>query len=431
VNELVNELGARVARASREAYFVGGCVRDALRGEPVKDVDIALAGDTHAVGRALAREFRGHVFWLREEEEVVRVLLPEHDRLQIDLTPLKSGVEADLRARDLTINAMAVPAGAGLDPAAVLDPTGGRRDLAERRIRFVSPEAPERDPLRTLRALRFRWKLGFALAEGTTELIRRCVPMLERVSGERIRDELFQLLALPDPADALAECLEFGLLPWLTGHVAPASLPAAVTGPPASLPAVAEVPANVRRLVGLLRESTPELAGLMETEPTPPRRRREVLLWAAGLQPLSPPLEPEAAARRLALSSEERQLIARGIAGAVRVREIVSEWPQPGRVRYRLLEKEAKPAGPEAVLLAAEEAWTPAHAELLDEALRRLLRPEPPLLTGTEVMELAGLRPGPAVGEVLREVEEARADGLLRTREDAARFLRERFRKPA
>ncbi|HEU4753748.1 MAG TPA: hypothetical protein VFU47_11630 [Armatimonadota bacterium] len=419
MSDLLREIGERVASEAEEAYFVGGCVRDFLRGDPGKDLDFVLRGDPHAVGRALARAYNGPVFWLRQEDEVVRVLLPEHGGLQIDLLPLRSSLEEDLLARDLTINAMAVPAETGLGPdAPVIDPSGGRADLAQQTIRFVRPAAPEKDPLRTLRALRFRWKLGFELAPGTEERIRECVPLLQRVSTERIRDELFQLLAMECAAQALAECLRFGTVRWLTGCSDAAVAARAEAGAPAD---------SARSVAGLIQDGPPDLSRLLSAEVTPPRTRRQLLLWAAALQPL-PELDPAAAARYLALSNEERDIIAKGLAAAREARELARRWPQPGRLRLRLFQK-AGPVGAEAVLLAAAaDGWSDAYRELLGEALRRHFWPEPPLLSGVEVMQLLRLSPGPAVGRALAEVEEARADGLIRSPQEAVRWLRERAR---
>jgi hypothetical protein len=416
LKDLLNDIGSRVAAETSEAYFVGGCVRDLLRSEPLKDIDIALIGDTHAIGRMLARELRGHVFWLHQEEGVVRVALPKHEGLQIDLCPLRGSLDDDLRARDLTINAMAMAVEHGLDAAApVLDPMGGQADLAGKRVRFCTPASPEADPLRTMRALRFRWKLGFELAEGTADRIRECVPLLSRVSVERIRDELFQFLSIENADEALAECLSFGTGRWLLG-------PAFSTVPSEVWPLAAE---QVGWLSRFLRQAPDELTRLMMTEPTPPRRRREVLLWAAVVQSLGCAIKPGAAARYLALSNDERQLLVKGIDGALPATHLIRGWPAPGRVRYQHF-RAAGPAGPETVLLSAVamSEWTSAHAELLEEALDRTLRPAAPLLTGSDVMRLLGLPPGPRVGELMNGMEEARADGVLRTAEDATDWLR-------
>lgn len=419
MSSLYQEIGQKVARLSPEAYFVGGCVRDLLLGDRIKDVDLALRGDTKEIGRALKQQFGGHVFWLHEEEGIVRVLLPEPDgsQLQLDLCPLKGSLEEDLLARDLSFNALAIAAQEGLIPGAPrIDLAGGERDLQERVVRFVRPSAPESDPLRTLRALRFRWKLGCTLPEETVERIRACVPLLSRVSVERVRDELFQLLAMPCAADALREALGFGLGPWLMG--ADVEWPDGDTGPE---PAV-----RLARMAALVNQGPTELHSVLEQEVTPPRRRREVLLWAAALQPaVERGQDAGKLARYLALSSDEYQLITRGLAGAPKVGELVAQWPVAGHVRYRLF-RQTGAAGPEAVLLSATQLdWSPAHTELLEEALRRHLRPEAPLLTGTEVMRLLNLKPGPEIGQLLTAVEEARADGILNTPQEAEAWLRE------
>jgi hypothetical protein len=134
-------------------------------------------------------------------------------------------------------------------------------------------------------------------------------------------------------------------------------------------------------------------------------------------------------ARQLALSSDERQLIGKALAAAPTVQALVRRWPVPGREVYRLF-RQAGGAAPEAVLLAAlPGGWSGPYEELLERALQRHFWPEPPLLSGIEVMQLLCLEPGPRVGQVLEEIEEARADGLLRTHEDAVNWLRERAKR--
>lgn len=414
MNPLFQEIGRLAARHSAEAYFVGGCVRDFLRGDPIKDLDLAVTGSTFELGRRIAREHQGHVFWLHEEEGVVRVALPGRAEgggpLEVDLNPLRGTLEQDLRGRDLTINALAVRAADGLgEGAEILDVVGGRADLEAAVIRFVSRDAPERDPLRTLRAQRFRWKLGFTLDPGTEARLRECVPLLAGVSVERIRDELFQLLALRQPADALADCFALGMGRWLTGSTALGDRETAVAVE------------RVRALATLLTRLPADVTALLETQPTPPRTRREVLLWGAVLQALE--IDAGKSGRYLALSNDERNLVLKGIRYSATAKELAAGAPAPGRERYHLF-RSASPAEPEAVLLAAADAgWTHPYTELLDEALRRHLHPEAPLLSGVEVMRILNLTPGPRIGQLLTAMEEARADGILHTPEEATEWL--------
>ena len=116
---------------------------------------------------------------------------------QVDVTPLQgASLAADLAARDLTVNAMAEPLSGG----EIVDPHGGREDLAARRLRMVSPEAFAADPLRTLRVARLACELGFAVDPATAAAARAHAEGLGRVSPERVFAELKRIVV----ADARA-----------------------------------------------------------------------------------------------------------------------------------------------------------------------------------------------------------------------------------
>ena len=115
------------------------------------------------IGRQTADRLGGVFFWLRREMNVARILLRSGEPLQIDVVPLAGSLDDDLRRRDFTLNAMAVSPQSGLVPgAAIIDPTGGQQDLAQRRLRLAGPDALEQDPLRCLRAFRLRARLGLS-----------------------------------------------------------------------------------------------------------------------------------------------------------------------------------------------------------------------------------------------------------------------------
>jgi tRNA nucleotidyltransferase/poly(A) polymerase len=325
---------------------------------------------------------------------------------------MRGALHEDLLARDLTINAIAFPAGAGEGWAsALVDPAGGREDLAQRQIRFVRPDAPERDPLRVLRALRLAWKLGFTLPPDTEAIARTCVPKLDRVSGERIRDEWFQLLALPSPTPAVGQAMDWGLGPWTLGCGAGAN--------------VGRVAGALGALLSQPELQTPEVSEWLDRSVTAGRSRRQLLAHAAALLAVEPPVAAEESARRLALSSDEKQILARGAAARDTAAALLAAWPVPGRhrLRFRLA---AGGAAPEAVLLTPRDQGCGARATLLQETLTCSLNPPEPLITGGALIRALGLAPGPRVGRLLREIEEARADGLLTTGDQAVAWARER-----
>jgi poly(A) polymerase len=110
----------REVLGDREAWVVGGTVRDELLGRPVTDVDLAVTGDVEPAARAIAGAVAGPVFRLSETFGAWRVV--EGDRVY-DVSPLQGRtIEEDLARRDFTVNAMARP----LDDADLIDPRGRR-----------------------------------------------------------------------------------------------------------------------------------------------------------------------------------------------------------------------------------------------------------------------------------------------------------------
>ncbi|HEY8582200.1 MAG TPA: hypothetical protein VIL49_04610, partial [Capillimicrobium sp.] len=192
----------RAALGAERAWVVGGAVRDALLGRPVDDVDVALEGEARSAAAAVARAAGPGAarFELSDAFGTWRVVGPGH-AWQVDLTPVRGGsIDADLALRDLTINAMAEPAGGG----ALVDPAGGEADLAARRARAVSDRAFADDPLRCLRVARFACELDLDVEPRTAQLARDHAPQLAGVAGERVFAELKRILAAPRIRDGLA-----------------------------------------------------------------------------------------------------------------------------------------------------------------------------------------------------------------------------------
>src|SRR6476661_9762969 len=181
---------ARAALAGTAAWVVGGAPRDRLLGRPVVDLDLAVEGDVRAAARALAKAADGPMFELSEEFGAWRVLAADR-AWQADLSPLRGGsLEADLALRDFTVNAIAEP----LDGGPAVDPHGGRADLADRRLRMVSPQAFADDPLRVVRAARLACELALSIEPATLDAARRHAGGAAHVAQERVFAELRRLL---------------------------------------------------------------------------------------------------------------------------------------------------------------------------------------------------------------------------------------------
>lgn len=208
-----------LAERGCSAWLVGGYVRDLLRGRSSGDIDIAVSGSALALARELADRTGGAFVPLHDETDTARIVWKSELAAPavVDLVRLRApSIEEDLRLRDLTINALALPLNESLDAAdlrgLLLDPTQGQADLRRRQIRPCGPTALTDDPLRMLRATRFAAQFGFALAPETDAALREHAHHIDTIAPERIRDELLKLLAARHAAPWLAYLDEVGLL---------------------------------------------------------------------------------------------------------------------------------------------------------------------------------------------------------------------------
>jgi poly(A) polymerase len=216
----------------KQLYMVGGTVRDVLlhRGQS-NDADLATDARPDEIKRLVAPTRPNAIILVGERFGTVRL---HYGSDIIEITTFRSEVynpesrkpevcfgtelQEDLRRRDFTINAMA------RDPLTgqISDPFGGRQDLEAHILRAVSNEPDKRfdeDPLRLLRAVRFAAQLDFTIEAETRRSIIRQAPKLQKISRERIRDEMNKLLVSPHPAKGLDLLAELGLMEWIIPEV--------------------------------------------------------------------------------------------------------------------------------------------------------------------------------------------------------------------
>ena len=208
-------------------YLVGGAVRDKLLGKPVRERDWVVVGSTATNMRRLGftqvgRDFPVFLHPKTKEQYALarteRRTGPGHADFDCDAAPDVT-LEEDLARRDLTINAIA-ESGSGQ----LIDPYGGRKDLAKRQLRHVSPAFRE-DPLRVFRVARFAAQLpDFSVHEDTLALMNTMTTELAALSGERVWSELSKAAAAACPARFFEVAQSIGGTCWF----APLDLPATV-----------------------------------------------------------------------------------------------------------------------------------------------------------------------------------------------------------
>src|SRR5437588_6868011 len=213
-----------LADAGIAARFVGGCVRDALLGRAIADIDIATPARPEEVIAALEKAGIKPVPTGIEHGTITAVVSTPEPR-HFEITTLRRDVETygrrarvafnadwaeDAARRDFTINAIY------LDPNGTLhDPVGGIADLEAHRVRFVGDPAQRiaEDVLRVLRYYRFEARFGTGTGDAAARAAcRAAVPQLPNLSAERVAQELIRLLAVPDPLPALRMMAEDGVL---------------------------------------------------------------------------------------------------------------------------------------------------------------------------------------------------------------------------
>lgn len=457
--------GVRAARAALgdvPAWIVGGAVRDAARGVPVADVDLALDGDVAAAAREIALAAGGHAFELSAEFETWRVSA-RRGSATIDLTALRGdGIEADLLLRDFTVNAVAVPL-AGGEP---LDPTGGLADLDAGLLRAVSGRSFSDDPLRLLRAARLAAGLGLGLEEDTLTLARAVADRAGDPAGERQLAELGALVSGPDPVRGIELLVELGALAGvlpeldalrgvsqsanhhLDAYEHTIEVLRRMLDVEADLPRyAAEVAAEVGALLaepladGLTRRDGLRLATLVHDVGKPATRVESAEGWVSfkGHDRVGADLI-DGLCRRLRTSRALRAKLASITRNHLVLGFMVKDRPLPPRRVHDYLRRTAPDAVDTTLLtvadrLSAQGGGVPDHAiEGHLELARELLAvavpweregPLPPLLRGDEIAAETGIEPGPRLGGAVAELEAAQWCGEVGTREQAIAHLRD------
>ncbi|OPZ46155.1 MAG: Multifunctional CCA protein [Actinobacteria bacterium ADurb.BinA094] len=443
-------------------WLVGGCLRDELLARRIRDIDIVVDGRQEALARALADRVRGDVYATSDVFGGWRVLAGD---LRIDVAGLRGGppggppdpetrarrLEADLRARDFTVDALARP----LDGHDMVDPLGGLSDLAAGRLRLCSPASLDDDPLRVLRLSRLARELDLVPDATATEAAFRAAPSLARVSGERVRDELCALLATRAASVALRDLAVWGALAVVLPEVD--QLRGVEQNPyhhrdvfEHTTEALTYVVGVVAQLGGRQFLTTPEEAGLPGVGPLVP------VSWAVLLHDIGKPLvrvvddrgrvifwhHDEAGrrmcagiGRRLKLSNRFVEYVGTLVRQHLRLGFLTHEQPLTRRAlaRYR---RDVHPWVFESVVVSlCDRLATRGEKTSLSSMARhyRLARtvwtevskaPTPRVLTGDDVMDLLGIGPGPDVGRALDALDEEVEAGEVTDADGARAFLR-------
>jgi tRNA nucleotidyltransferase (CCA-adding enzyme) len=198
--KLVKDISGQAANLGQRAYLVGGLVRDLLLGYPNFDLDLVVEGDAVKLAQKAA-ETRQAKLLAHHRFGTAKL---RYENFTLDLATARKETYArpgalpavtpgtlkdDLVRRDFSINAMAISL-APNDYGELLDPYQGKDDLEHHLIRILHPGSFTDDATRILRGVCYEQRFDFEFEAQTAGLLKRDIPMLDTISGDRIRHEL-------------------------------------------------------------------------------------------------------------------------------------------------------------------------------------------------------------------------------------------------
>jgi poly(A) polymerase len=418
--------------AGHEAYWAGGCVRDMLLGKEPKDYDIVTSAKPDEIEDLLEKTIP-----IGKEFGVILAIEGEHE-FEVATFRSDSGysdgrrpdavefthAEEDAKRRDFTIN------GIFCDPISkkVYDYVDGQADLDEKLIRFIGDphERILEDHLRILRAIRFKNTLQFQYHPETYTAVVKHAKLADKVSGERMRDELNKMLMCDHNLDALEDLLETGVLE----EVLPEVYAMKGVAQPTQYHHEGDVWEHAKQSLGSLSK----YASIN-------------LRWATFLHDVGKPVTfklkerirfdhhaQEGAKiannilRRLKFSKKDIDQITWLIEHHMMLPQLL-EMPL-GRQRHWFHTPYFKDllAVFEADIAGTDPARYDLHAKVLklyEDTLEMMPEVPKPLLSGNEIMELLQLEPGKKVGEIADEMRELQLGHELNNKKQATQWLKD------
>ncbi len=427
------ELLTKVAEVANEkqiaVYIVGGFVRDLLLDRPSLDYDLVIEGDAIALAKAVSHRFGGRITsharfgtakWLlpdslrdgflhsieKPQNATCEALgeLPEaldfvSARTEFYTHPTalptvaRGSIKLDLHRRDFTINTLALRLD-GNHCGELHDYWGGLADLRQGIVRVLHSLSFVDDPTRILRAVRFEQRFMFEIETRTLELLREALPLLGRISGDRIRHELNIIFQEQRASAILARLSRLGILIAIHKHLTWDTW----------------LDERFERLKD--RSISSNWSDYLGDKLTVYHTRLAYILW---LLRLTLP-QAKSASERLKLSAELRKTILSAMELWQGLDSLLVY--KPSQITSRL--DEMSPVALYAVYLAndREEIRT-----LLDTYINKW-HPVTPSITGDDLLKL-GIPPGPVYRHILNTLRNSMLDGEIRSTNDERRLLRE------
>ena len=385
--KLVQDISGQAAELGQRLYLVGGVVRDLLLGYPNFDLDLVVEGDAVKLAQKVAETSQAkliahHRFGtakLRYGNSTLDLATARKETYARPgaLPAVTPGtLKDDLIRRDFSINAMAISL-ASNDYGELIDPYHGESDLECHLIRILHPESFSDDATRILRGVCYEQRFGFEFEAETARLLKRDIPMLDTISGDRIRHELEHICEEKRPELVIKRLGGLGVLTRISPSFKGDGW-------------IAEKFEKARRL----KKST-QLHSLYFC----------LLIYSFGEREIEQFLDSLNIPAKLSRAMRDTL--------GLKARLSLFDKPslKPSDIYYTL--REYEPLAIQANAIASESTTIHHRLQLFLEKLRYVRTS----INGEELKEL-GISAGPEMGKVLRVLHKAKLDGEVKTRAD-------------
>lgn len=450
-------------RKKTRLYLVGGYLRDMLlnRERDNPDMDFCLKKGAINFSRLLSKELKAGFVVLDREHGCGRLVKKVKDKTYtLDFTDFRrAGLENDLKHRDFTLNAFCAELGQLLKSKGklteiIIDPYGGLRDLKAKIIRMADKNAFREDPLRLLRAFSLSCSLNFKIDKDTLKAVKREAASLSKISGERIRDELFKILENSQAFGYLTRLDELKILKMIIPEIE--LMRGMKQGPYHHLDVWKHTLETLRQLELIFGElkANKQIGEYLNQEISFGRSRRSLMKLGAILHDIGKPAArrreegktkfhgherigrdiTRQVVERLKLSNDELGSLEKMVLWHLRPGYLADNEEITPRAKFRYFRDSGEEALSILLISMADQRSTrgpltsnqerkqheKACLGLIRDYFRRQKEKKPArLANGDELIKQFKLTPSPLIGKILRELEELQAIGKIKTKKEA------------